>query len=488
MSKLRYLLLNLPNPIGRNIYRGFAGGFGTLGSIKSEILLPIYLLYGASALKQAGVEYEVIEAQALRYNSSEVAGLVAKKKPEVLICWLSLPSLYSDLRVIEEIKKNSPNTFVIALGAVCNVMPEEILLNSSVDIVVKGRYPHYNAILNIANAIRDKYFKGDVFKEINGAIYRENGKIISNSREPCQENLDNLNFETYYQIPIQKYISRFEGLSGFSKCIPIVTAVGCPYPCIYCPYPIGYGKKRIEKSIKRILDEIEFLKYNFDISGFVFRDQDFPNDKKRVLEFCDELIKKDLRISWLTEARADHISEEIIFKMKEAGCFRIHLGVETGARELLNSVGKPGLTVEAIENAFMLAKKAGVYTVAHIIIGLPGENEETLNETLDLLYAINPDAVNLNIITPYPGTKLFEIAREEGWISTLDWSRYTSYDAIMQTKDLSIEQLYAARKKMKYKFMSFKLKSDPKYRRLFVKNLPMKIFRRMLDLGREFIG
>jgi anaerobic magnesium-protoporphyrin IX monomethyl ester cyclase len=116
------------------------------------------------------------------------------------------------------------------------------------------------------------------------------------------------------------------------------------------------------------------------------------------------------------------------------------------------------------------------------MLGLPGENGETLKSSLDLLCQLNPDVASLNVTTPYPGTKLFRIADEKGWLSTRDWSRYTSFDAIMRTDELTTAQLSEAKKVMRRKFRNFKLRHDSEYRRLYLKALPKVIFDRLTSL------
>jgi radical SAM superfamily enzyme YgiQ (UPF0313 family) len=477
------MLLNPPNPPGRNIYRGYAGGFGIVGSIPSETLLPIYLLYGASALEKSGCEYDTLDAQAMRYDSSQTVDAVIRDEPNVLISWLSLPSIYNDLSLLNEIKEATRNVLLVGIGTVCNVMPEEILFKSRVELVVKGGYPHYNLISNLVGILKRNPVSPDTFDRIGGAVYLKEGKMVQSSIERCYEDLDQLVLDTYHQLPLNEYLEDIpDGKGSTFKCIPIVTSVGCPYTCVYCPYPIGYGRKLIHKSIMHIVDEIEFLKTNFGISGFLFRDQLFTHNRQRVVDLCDEIIHRDLNIKWFAEARADQVSEELLSRMKGAGCFRIHYGVETGSPEMLKKIGKPGVEMEAIKKTFRMTEDIGIATRAHMIIGLPGENQRTLEDSLDLLRDLNPDSVTLSILTPYPGTKLFAMAREQGLISTYDWSRYTGHDAIMGTGELSVDEVSRASKQMANRFRNFKLLHDSNYRRAHIKRLARAIGTRLLSL------
>lgn len=479
------MLLNLPNPPGRNIYRGYAGNFGLAGRMSDETLLPIHLLYGASAARRRECECGVLDAQALRYGPSRVVDEVGKSSPNILFSWVSLPSIRDDLALLDEIRRAVPGVVVVALGAVCNVMPEEVLLRSKVDLAISGWYPHYNLISNAIQVFQTHKSVQDVFDTIGGARYVKDGRMVESPAAPCGENLDELSLDVYHQLPIEKYLRKVTDVKGsMVRCISVATSTGCPYSCIYCPYPIGYGRKVTHKSIPRIIDELEFLKANFGVVGFSFRDQLFTHNRQRVEELCDELLRRGLKVRWHVEARADEVTDGLLTKMKRAGCFRIHYGVETGSPEMLKKTGKPGLEIVQAKKAFRMTRDLGIATTAHMMLGLPGENQETLKNSFDLLCQINPNIASLNVTTPYPGTKLFRVADEKGWLSTRDWSEYTSFNAIMRTDELTVAEISEAKRVMARRFRNFKLRHDSTYRCLFIRALPGEAFRRLLSLFR----
>ncbi|WP_167879518.1 radical SAM protein [Methanococcoides sp. NM1] len=480
MKNLKYMLINLPNPPGKNVYREYAGGYGTVGTLTSETILPTYLMYGASAAKRAGCLFEILDAQGMKYESHQVVDSVERYKPDILITWISLPTLYDDLAIVQSIKKAVPDILVISLGAMSNMLPEEVL-GDSVDLAVKGRYLHYNLILNIIHKFEESKNIIETFEHIGGAVYLEDGKVTHSSIDPPDEELDDLSFDIYNMLPVHAYIGDFFDIEGNNiRCIPLVTGTGCPFGCMYCPYPFTYGKKVNHKSIDKILAEMEFLKANFDINGFDLRDQVFTLNKERVIKLCDEIIKRKLDVKWLIETRVDQVDHELLSKMKDAGCFRIHYGVETGTPEMLIEVGKPGVDIKKIKDAFKMTKDLGIYTMAHVILGLPGENKETLDNTIALLYDLEPNLVNLNIATPYPGTKLFKLASEKNWIKTYNWPEYTSYNAIMRTEDLDVDDLIKARKKIRSKFRTHQLLNDSSFRKHYLKRLPQKLYYRFI--------
>jgi len=479
MTQQRYFLLNLPSPYGRNINRAFAGGFGTLGTpFEKEILIPQYLLYAASALENQGIGYDILDAQALNCSIEDILKKVTESSPDILISWLSLPSLKHDIHILNEIKDAMSDVIVAASGTVCKVLPDEILEKSNIDCLITGYYPYYNQISKFIRSFNGKLL--EMQNAVPGVYFKNNGKIISNPLGNERDDLDQLNLSVYHKVPVKNYV--YDNLDrDYNKipCIPIVTGVGCPYACIYCPYPVGYGNQVITKSIDNIIKEIEFLRDNFGINGFTFREQAFTHNKKRAIEFCDEIINRGLEISWIVETRTDLVSEECLRKMRDAGCFRIHYGVETGDEELLQSIGKPRSNIEKIKTAFSKTKEAGVAAHAHMMIGFPEENWNTIEKSILLLKEIAPDSVNINIVTPYPGTRLYENILKEGLMTSGDWSDFTSYEPVIRTKYLDEKDLKKARKKMKMEFIKFKIKTDPKFRRFFLKKLPKKLWNRL---------
>jgi radical SAM superfamily enzyme YgiQ (UPF0313 family) len=483
---MKIVLLNLPNPPGCGIYREYAGGFGISFKIASrhngETAFPIYLLYAASAAMKCGCEFEILDAQINKQSLLEVVEAIKSSQPDIVISWLSLPYLYHDMQVLNNIKKENPRVFVITLGVVCNLLPTEILQNSSIDLIIKGTNPYYNLIVDLINRLQDSRQNVEkLHDQVGGAIYVKDGKVIQSTKLPCTEDISDLLLDTYYHFPVNKYLQNIRDNKGILvKYFPILTSVGCPHDCIYCPFPVGYGNKVITKPINQIVDEVQYLNTNFNLETFFFRAQVFTINRKRVLQLCDEIINRNLHIKWFVEARVDEVSKEILTKMKEAGCFRVHFGVETGSSELLKEIGKPGTLANSVVNTFHICNELGLSTTANMIIGLPGENMQTLKNSYNFLRRINPDNISFNMLTPYPGTKLFEVANKMGLIPTYEWSKYTLYDAVMGSGQLSASQLERARKQMETKLYYYKLFKNPVYLRQSIRHLGKKFIQRFI--------
>lgn len=450
MSKrLDVAILNPPSPPHFDVCRDWAGGFGTAAPVRrrteyghtGEPVFYPFLPYAAAVLSKENYNYSILDCQRLRLNKSQTLAEVKKRNPDVIFSLIGLPSLKSDVELLDSIKESIPNITIVGVGTSCRVLQNHILLNSKIDAVLRGSYPYVSNLTSFLKALEQK----QNLRKVPGISYVRNGMVI-NSAEPPDMGLKSLPHPIYEDLELDGYES-FEDLDGNRySYIPILGSKGCPYPCIYCPYPLGFGKKWTHRSPKDIVGEIEYL-HARGVRGFLFRDQSFSMNIKHAIKVCEEIIHRKLDIAWFCEARVDHVSRDLLRIMKKAGCKQIHYGVETGDPELIKW-GKPQTDLDTIRKAFRLTKEMDLYAMAHIILGWPDETLETLEKTYKFVSEIAPHRVNWNVLTPYPGTKLYDMAKENNLILTSDWSKYTSYNVVMKTKWLSAEQLEKAKSKI----------------------------------------
>lgn len=442
MTNIELLVLNLPNPPNRKVTRDYAGGFGTATSLprirrkqSGKPYLNLFLPYSAAVAQQAGFEYKVLDAQALKLSKTEILQYVKKFDPNIAFSMISLPSIYEDKKLLSAIKEELSNTLVVACGSVCNVVPEEVLKGSNIDLVARDSFPYVNSL----HTLLKNFKKSTDFKKLPGFAYIEGNKVRINPSKPPEKEF--VNYSPIYDIlPLNEYEHITTSSGKKSVHVPILGSKGCPYPCSYCPYPLGFGRKTVFKDPKSVVDEIEHLN-QIGVEYFDFRNQSFTLNQKWAKAVCREIIERKLEISWLSEARVDETSMEILSEMYSAGCKRINYGVETGDPSLIG-VGKPGVLLQNTKDSFKAAREIGIWRHAHMILGLPGENRKTLEETFRFLLSIDPDSVTLNFATPYPGTKMYEVAERNNWIITHDWRYYSSFDVVMVPPNVNAEELY----------------------------------------------
>jgi len=443
------MILNPPSPPYLDVCRDWAGGFGTGTRVKRRsdyghsgpIHLHPFLAYASGILSKENYNYSVLDCQRLKLNKSQVLRHVKKQNPDNIFSLISLPSLEKDLKFLGVIKEILPNTVIAAVGTSCRFLQNEILLNSKIDVALRSNYPY---ISNLTHFLRALELKQNL-KQVPGVSYVKSGNVI-NTPEPSDAELNKLPPPHYDAIELSGYDSFMDLDGNRYSYVPILGSKGCPYSCIYCPYPLGFGRKWTRRFPKDILDEIEHL-YARGVEGFLFRDQSFPMNKKHAIKVCEEIIHRKLDIAWFCEARVDHVSKKLLEIMKKAGCKQIHYGVETGDPELIKW-GKPQTDLDTIRKTFRWTKETGLWATAHVILGWPDENLETLAKTSKFVAEIDPDGVNWNMLTPYPGTILYEIAKQKNLILTHDWSKYTSHTIVMKTKWLNASQLQKATNKI----------------------------------------
>jgi radical SAM superfamily enzyme YgiQ (UPF0313 family) len=431
-----------------DVCRDYAGGFGVAWPTRREdygqSMEPCFhpfLPYASAVLSNEGYEYNLLDCQRMKLNKFQVLENVKKRNPDAIFSFIGLPSLKKDIELLNMIKDFLPNAFVIGVGTVCRVLQSDILLTSKIDVVLRNSYPYISNMIQLTKALSQE----QDLKVVPGVSYVKGNNVIDTPESP-DLGLDKLLPPNYDAIGLDGY-QRFVDKSGNRhRYISILTGKGCPYSCAYCPYPLGFGKKWTHKSPNDIIDEIEYL-YSRGIRAFGFRDQSFLMNRKHAMKVCEEILRRQLDIAWACEARVDQASKDLLELMKRSGCKRIHYGVETGDPTLIKD-GKPGIGLETTRKALRLTKELDVWTNAHVILGWPDENLETLKRTYEFILEIDPDSVNWNMLTPYPGTTLYKMAKENNLILTYDWSKYTSHTVVMKTKWLDADQLRMATNKI----------------------------------------
>jgi radical SAM superfamily enzyme YgiQ (UPF0313 family) len=454
----RVLILNLPSPPGQLLWRDTAGGYGTsipcLRKYQSSGESPLhpFLPYTSSLLKQAGIDFSILDCQRLKLNNDQILPIIKKINPDIILSIISLPSLANDLKLLKKIKENLIHVSIVCVGTVCRMLANEILTKSQFDIVLlRNSYPYVNGLTALIFALADHQNLTDVY----GVSTVNNGQII-HCPEPIEIDINNLPTPDYDSIPLEGY-DNYSDASG--RKLPytlILESKGCPYGCIYCPYPIGYGKQLTFRSATKIVNEIEHLNGHHGVKVFAFKGQTFAYNKKHAVEICDEILKRKLDIIWFCESRVDEVGRDLLYKMSASGCKRIHFGVETGDVENLK-IAKPGISLETTKKAFNLSRSYGFTTQAHVVLGWQDYNITRLENTRKFLLELKPDVINLNFLTPYPGTKIRQVALQNSLILTNDWSHYTSHTVVMKTKSLSANQLLYYKRKINRDFSLQKL-------------------------------
>jgi anaerobic magnesium-protoporphyrin IX monomethyl ester cyclase len=382
---------------------------------------PMGLAYLASVLKNVSdpPEVSVVDANAERLNPEETAERIVASSPQAVGFTMTSPQYEACLKIIRLVKarKDIP---VIVGGPHPTVMPGELLNNPGVDILVRSEGE--DTIVDL-----HEYFRGKrELSAIGGISYRQNGRIVSNADRPLIENLDRIPFPAWELFPLSRYTS-IAGKYGYA--LPVMSSRGCPFGCTFC-YKGVFGRTYRARTPENVVAEIERLAADFKIREFVILDDNFALKEDRALAICDLLIRKKIRLPWrLSNSIAvKNSSSRLFHKLKEAGCYQVSIGVESGNQEILDGINK-GIKLAEIENTFRLTREAGLETIAFFMIGNLGENEATIDDTIRFAKRIRPDFAQFTIATPYPGTGMYEQVKREGRLLFKSWEELASYGA-----------------------------------------------------------
>jgi radical SAM superfamily enzyme YgiQ (UPF0313 family) len=264
-----------------------------------------------------------------------------------------------------------------------------------------------------------KVKKNEDVKDVDNFCYVANGKILKNKLRPQVKNLEELPFSDRDIYDYQSIIDANEGVAT------IMTGRGCPFCCTYCSnHAIAriYGKANNairHNSVDNSLREVDMLRTKYKFSRLWFIDDLFVLNKAWLDEFLYK-YKQRLNIPFMCHIRPNVCTRDMMFKLKEAGCFRIFLAVESANDYIRNTVMKRNISKEEMENTFKWAKEAGIETLSVNIIGVPGETKETVMETINFNKKMNPSLVGVNIYSPYEGTELGDYCRKNGLIRKIN--------------------------------------------------------------------
>ena len=406
---MRMYLLNPPyieNFVRCGRWQGATARGGTL-------YYPIWLAYAAGVLEKIGHEVRLVDAIAWKWDRNKVLEDAKKFKPDLVVLDSNFSSLQNDIEVATLVKENT-GAITVIVGPPASQFPEKIL-NNGVDIVARFEYDF--TLSDIAEAID----KNSDFTNISGISYRKNGKIIHNPDRDftSSEELDRIPFVSKVykdHLNIKDYFLNH----ALYPMVQIFTGRGCPNRCTFCSWPKTLmGRKYRVRSVQNVADEFEFVANELpEVKEIFIEDDTFTINKKRVKQFCEEIKRRRIDISWGCQSRAD-LNYERMKAMKEAGCRLLDVGYESGSDEILKNI-KKGITVNQLREFTKNAKKAGLKILADFVIGFPGETKETAEQTIRFIKEIKPDLLQVAVATPIPGTEFYDYVKENGFLLVED--------------------------------------------------------------------
>lgn len=436
---MNVLLVNPPGPQGIEMVR--EGRCMQRKGAWTAVWAPISLATIAAVLEREGFKCQIVDCIIERIGTEELLKRATRNPPHLVVINTATPSIVSDLETAAVIKKSFPGAVTLAIGIHVTALPDECLeMQPELDGVVRGE-PEIT-ILETAERLRLK----KSLIGVAGLSVREDKQVRHYpDREPAE--LDSLPFPAWHHIRRDMHIMPFIN----RPFLLLATSRGCPYNCEFCADSTYYGRKLRLKSPGRIAREIEWAKAKFGIKDFLFWSESFTLNQEWTKEVADAIIKSGLDAAWVCNSRPDHVSSDLLTRLKAAGCWMIGYGLESGSDKMLKAMNKK-TTVEQNREAVIMAKRAGLDVTAHMVIGFPGETPDTIQQTIEFAKFLPLDFAQFYCAVPFPGSRLYNEAKARGWINTSDWKLFEQNYSVLDLPEMSSYQTMQWRKKAYYSF------------------------------------
>ncbi len=398
--------------------------FRTYGSNEGGIAFPVYPILSLAvlggAVKERGHQLKIVDLSYRTYDPDLIRQLILDERPDVVGITATTP-LANQMRDISCIVKDiSSDIITIGGGAHPSALPYETMRESALDMVAAGEADYVIADLLDNKAPAD----------IPGLYWRKNNQIYSNPPKELLEDLNQLPIPAWEEYPRECNSRVTKIIARYSPATTVEFSRGCLFSCDFCGSKNTMGRGYRKKSPERCAEELSMIQ-GLGYREAVLVDDIFTSDNNWASEVCEAIIRKNIKMAWTCTngIRVDSANIELFRLMKRAGCYRVYFGFESGNEEVMRAFGKGGrATLEKGVEAVEMAREAGLEPNGFFMVGLTGDTESTMQDTIDYARRVRLDTMKCGMATPYPGTPMFSRLRREGRIKTLDWDNYTVYN------------------------------------------------------------
>ena len=400
---------------------------------------PAWAAYLAGSLKAAGFsDLRFIDAMTNNISDDDLRDIIKAEKPDLVGCTSITPSIYKAERVLQIAKEVHPDTVTVLGGIHATFMYQQVLTEAPwVDTIVRGEGEEI--LINLVRLIDEGRWPADRH-EVKGLAFTESladgAQIVATPSAPTIKDLDSieadwgiLEWDKYRYIPLNCRVA-----------IPNM-ARGCPFTCSFCSQWKFWRDYRF-RDPKKVVDEIETLHKKYDIGFFILADEEPTINRKKFVQFCEELIARGLneKVLWGINTRVTDIlrDEEILPLYRKAGLIHVSLGTEAAAQMKLDLFNKE-TKISDNRKAIQLLRDAGIVVEAQFIVGLENETAETLEETYRMAVEWKPDLANWSMYTPWPFTSLFQEMKDS--VEIFDFEKYNFVTPIMKPNAMDRSEL-----------------------------------------------
>jgi len=349
-------------------------------------VVPIGLYYIGALLRENHYDVEILNWHDINKTPHKIEEVLKEKKPGIIGFSIVHANRWGGIDIARIAKRILPGVKIVFGGIGTTFLWEHLLTHfREIDFAILGEGEY--SFLNLIQCIEKEDLEG--INKIKGVAFRRGERIAKTSNAEVIRDLD--------RLPIPSKYFDFQHL---------VSSRGCPADCTFCGSPRFWGRKVRFHSPEYFVEQVERL-YQKGITFFYISDDTFTMRKDRVIKICKKIIEKDLKITWVAISRVNYVEEEMLYWMRKTGCIQISYGVESGSEKIRRVLNK-NIKTNDIKRAFALTTKYGILARAYFIYGSPGENWETIQETIDLIHEIKPMSIIFYILDIFPGTALYE--------------------------------------------------------------------------------
>lgn len=437
------------------------------------ILPPLGLASLSAFVDARGFASQIVDYSAHPDSDQRVVSYLRDERPAFIGLSCTTSTFLDGVRIARLAKSVLPEVRTLFGGPHVSALREQVLIDfPDVDMVVAGEGEQTLADIMESGAEEPAAIRGLVYRQTDGEVrftgYPEHAVVLDSLPFPAYEKLEG--YPGDYALPLFSY-PRAPGTSAISS-------RGCPYSCDYCDRSV-FGQTYRFNSPEYLYAHMAYLKQRFGIAHITFYDDQFTLRRKRVVDFLDLLENKPLGMTYNCVVRAEHVDEELCVRLKRTGCWMVSLGIETGDQNLMESHNRH-INLGGLADTIRLMKKAGLRVKGLLMIGLPGETEETIRRTQEYVFSLPVDEFNLAKFTPFPGAPLYRHIRELGEFDER-WELMDCMNFVFVPKGMTKDQLQSlftqfyrahyARPKVLWDYFTMTWRSPHSWSR-FARNLP----------------
>lgn len=386
---------------------------------------PLGLLYISAYLNQKNVKNDVYDSTF--FSQDAQLKFIEEKQPKVVAIYTNLMTKVNVIKLIKLLKNNPKyGRPKIVLGGPDITYNCENYLKTEADFLIIGEGEE--TTIQLCNAI----INNEDFSQITGIAFFENGFVKKTPPRVKLKDLSDLPLPNRDAIPVDKYLQTWKTHHGKSS-MTVSTQRGCPYTCKWCSTAV-YGQSYRRRPAHLVAEELKLLKDNYNPDSIWFVDDVFTVSHKWIRSFHEEVLKQDAIIPFECITRAERLNDDILQLLKEAGCYRIWIGAESGSQKIIDAMDRR-VDVDVVKTAIQKTNALGIETGTFIMVGYPGENEKDINETINYLKAANPTHFTITVAYPIKGTSLYNEIEDKITIKP-NWE--TSTD-----RDIDFERTYS---------------------------------------------